>query len=374
MFKNIQLLILILFFLAAYPKASLASWFEINCIFSDYQISGGNFNLEKRFGCSNTSIEVNLDTNETTWSNCSGNGQLIRDNENHPLFGRHIRLEGSDYFLVIKHPQNIKIYKGSFKSFTGSADAKCKMVNKSSSLDIVSLNYSKLYFSLKAYYENNQNDLENKKTIVETEIEEKKTIVAQSNSNSIQPSLPKNQCVKLYNKLSSHIENEEYDMANSVVSLLEKMNCTIDGKQELSQSFKVPTNKYSASQLSCSVGPIGKTIFGSYGKYLAKSFNNDPPKSCNDTHQYCLSRAKSIANGANISPSERSSPKTYTGNCYSYGSYTDCTITGGYNSGGFVGGLADGLSQGIEVAAAKKRIFVSNFELCMSDMGYELTK
>lgn len=372
MFKNFHLLILISFILTTYPKVSLANWFEINCRFSDYKISGGNFNLEKRFGCSNTSIQVNLDTNETTWSNCSGNGQLIRDNENHQLFGRHIRLEGSDYFLVIKHPQNIKIYKGSFKNFVGSADAKCNIVNKSNSLDIVSLNYSKLYFSLKAYYENNQNNFENKKIIVETEIEDKKTIVAQS--NSIQSNRPKTQCEKLYKKLSSHIENEEYDMADSVVGLLEKMNCSIEDKQELSQSVKVPSNKFSASQLSCSVGPIGKTIFGSYGKYFAKSFNDDPPKTCNNTYQYCLSRAKSIAKGANISPSERSSPKTYTGNCYSYGSYTDCTITGGYNSGGFVGGLADGLSKGIEVAAAKKRIFVSNFELCMSDMGYQLSE
>ena len=137
-------------------------------------------------------------------------------------------------------------------------------------------------------------------------------------------------------------------------------------------------SKYSTSELSCSVGPLGKYMFRDYGLYYAKAFDDNPPKACNATFQYCKSRARAIAKGAKITPSEKS-PNSYSADCSLYGTNkyntsADCTITPNSNGGGFSSGFANELGKGIERASAMKRIYVSNFEICMSEMGYNLSE
>ena len=88
------------------------------------------------------------------------------------------------------------------------------------------------------------------------------------------------------------------------------------------------------------------------------------------------SRAKAIAQGANITPSEKS-PDSYSANCNIYGSgnkSVNCNVTPNSGAGGFTGGLANSLSKGIDEASRKQDIYVSNFELCMTEMGYQLSK
>jgi len=136
--------------------------------------------------------------------------------------------------------------------------------------------------------------------------------------------------------------------------------------------------KSSSTELSCSVGPLGKYLFREYGRYYAKAFNDNPPKGCSATFQYCKSRARAIAQGARIAPSEKS-PSSYSADCNLYGTNkynttADCTITPNSSSGGFAGGLANELGKGIERASAMKRIYISNFEICMSEMGYNLSQ
>lgn len=197
-----------------------------------------------------------------------------------------------------------------------------------------------------------------------------------TNYSSVEKETP-NQCLVLKNKIDGHIDKAEYDLASSAVELMKTLNCDSTKSEEKNVVRTIeepPQPKYTSSELSCNIGPIGKTIFGTYGEYSAKSYDDNPPRNCRNTYDYCKSRARSIAEGANITPSERSTSKTYSGNCYSYGSSTDCTIRENNNSGGFAGGLADGLAKGINVAAQKKRIYVSNFEVCMADMGYRLTE
>ena len=119
-------------------------------------------------------------------------------------------------------------------------------------------------------------------------------------------------------------------------------------------------------------------MFRDYGNYYVKAFDNNPPKACNATFQYCKSRARAIAKGAKIAPSERS-PNSYSADCNITGTNrfntrADCTVTPDSGGGGFAGGFANELGKGIDRASAMKRIYVSNFEICMSEMGYNLTQ
>lgn len=190
---------------------------------------------------------------------------------------------------------------------------------------------------------------------------------------------PNQTCVNLNNKILSHIEKEEYTQAKAAKELMNEFNCKDD--MILAGETEQRTNKptYSAADLKCFIGPLGKFIFGTYGEYYAESYEKHPPKNCTTTYQYCKARAKSISDGARIKPSERSQNQTsYSAYCNSNslgaGLRTNCDIYSNSNSGGFSAGLADGLAKGIEVAAAKKQIYVSNFEICMADMGYNLTE
>jgi len=195
-------------------------------------------------------------------------------------------------------------------------------------------------------------------------------------------------CSILQNKLLAHIDNGQYDQASSARKLMKEMECSTNSNTSSSsnssstntQTYVPPkkASKYSLSQLSCSVGPLGKYMFRDYGKYYSKAFDNNPPKACNATFQYCKSRARAIAKGANIAPSEKS-PSSYSADCSLYGTNkyntsADCTITPNSSGGGFAGGFANELGKGIARQTAMKRIYVSNFEICMSEMGYSLTE
>ena len=57
-----------------------------------------------------------------------------------------------------------------------------------------------------------------------------------------------------------------------------------------------------------------------------------------------------------------------------YNTTANCSITPDTGGGGFAGGLANELGKGIERASAMKRIYISNFEICMSEMGYNLSQ
>ena len=99
--------------------------------------------------------------------------------------------------------------------------------------------------------------------------------------------------------------------------LMDSMNCS-SSEKIANSSTQIKMNNFTAAQLSCSVGPLGKTVFGKYGNYYVKAYEDNPPKDCQTTYQYCKSRSKSIADGARIKPSERSkTPTSYTAHCNS---------------------------------------------------------
>ena len=199
-----------------------------------------------------------------------------------------------------------------------------------------------------------------------------------------------NTCSILQNKILKHIDDGQYDQASAARKLMKEMDCSSSStSSSLSSSNSSSTNtetyvqpkntsKYSSSQLSCSVGPLGKYMFRDYGNYYARAFDNNPQKACNATFQYCKSRARAIAKGAKIAPSERS-PNSYSADCNITGTNrfntrADCTVTPDSAGGGFAGGFANELGKGIARQTAMKRIYVSNFEICMSEMGYSLTE
>jgi hypothetical protein len=169
---------------------------------------------------------------------------------------------------------------------------------------------------------------------------------------------------------------------------MKEMNCSTSSLSSSSSNSNssntktyVPTkkvSKYASSELNCSVGPLGKFLFREYGKYYAKAFDNNPPKSCNVTFNYCKSRARAIANGAQIPTSENPN-KNYSADCRlsgtnRYNLSADCSITPDNQGGGFAAGVANELGKSIDKASAKKKIYISKFEICMSEMGYSLTE
>lgn len=178
------------------------------------------------------------------------------------------------------------------------------------------------------------------------------------------------QCSKLLAKLEQHIEKEEYEKAELVTNLISKLEC-----ETVISKSSAPNNN--PQILSCDVGPLGQTLFGDYGTYQASAIENNPPKGCINTYKYCKSRAESIADGANIAPSERTNKQNnFTAYCNSRvpggAGRVNCDIYSNQSSGGFAEGFADGLSKGLQRGAQKRRIYVSSFELCMVEMGYEL--
>ena len=186
-------------------------------------------------------------------------------------------------------------------------------------------------------------------------------------------SKPSNTCTKLQNKVLQYIDNDNFDKASSARKLMKEMGCSSNANNTSNNSAQ---NKYTSSELNCNVGPLGKFLWAEYGKYSATAYNDNPPKSCLITYDYCKSRARAIAKGANIPPSEKS-PDSYTANCNIYGSgnkSVNCNVRPNSGAGGFTGGLANSLSKGIDEASRKQDIYVSNFELCMSEMGYQLSK
>ena len=195
-------------------------------------------------------------------------------------------------------------------------------------------------------------------------------------------------CSILQNKILSHIKKNQYQQASNARKLMKEMNfaggvgqssslqrnSNSNAKQNYSTSKQV--SKYSQDELKCSVGPLGKYMFREYGYYSVVAFDNNPSKGCNATYQYCKSRARAIAKGAKITPSEKS-PSSYSADCSIYGTNkynttANCSLTPDSGGGGFAGVFANELGKGIERASAMKRIYVSNFEICMSEMGYSL--
>ena len=188
-------------------------------------------------------------------------------------------------------------------------------------------------------------------------------------------------CSKLQNKVLAHIDNDEYQKASAARKLMKEMNCSSSSNRTSNnQSYTAPKNisKYSSSELSCSVGPLGKFMFREFGRYNVKAFDDNPPKACNQTYEYCKARARAIAKGARIPSSERS-PNSYSADCNITGTNrfnttADCTVTPDRGGGGFAGGLANELGKGIERTAAMKRVYVSSFERCMTEMGYSVSE
>ena len=182
-----------------------------------------------------------------------------------------------------------------------------------------------------------------------------------------------NACSKLQDKVLYHIDNDNFDKASSARKLMKEMGCSSNANNTLNNSAQ---KKYTSSELNCNVGPLGKFLWAEFGKYSATAYNDNPPKSCLITYDYCKSRARAIAKGANIPPSEKS-PDSYSANCNIYGSANksvNCNVRPNSGAGGFTGGLANSLSKGIDEASRKQDIYVSNFELCMTEMGFQLSK
>jgi hypothetical protein len=183
-------------------------------------------------------------------------------------------------------------------------------------------------------------------------------------------------CAKLRTKIAEHIENEKYELASKAKTLMNDLSCS--SKIVSSQNQQNMQPKYSTSQLRCNVGPLGKTIFGEYGKYRASAVDDSPQKACSAAGRFCKTRSRAIAEGAAVQPLNTNRKKSYSGSCdtSTVGSFsnTDCTLYENGGGGGFAGGLAEGLSKGLNEVAQRKRIYESNFKICMLDMGYQITK
>ncbi len=219
----------------------------------------------------------------------------------------------------------------------------------------------------------------NKKYTIKTEVKRHKNNQDKKN-NFVKLENTLSTCKKLQNKVLAHIDNDEYQKASAARKLMKEMNCSSSSNTTSnSQSYTAPKNisKYSSSELSCSVGPLGKFMFREFGRYNVKAFDDNPPKACNQTYEYCKARARAIAKGARIPSSERS-PNSYSADCNITGTNrfnttADCTVTPDRSGGGFAGGLANELGKGIERTAAMKRVYVSSFERCMTEMGYSVS-
>ena len=224
--------------------------------------------------------------------------------------------------------------------------------NKTPTKNIVSIGGKNFQLTV-----NNDNNVEQK-------------IVSEENSTN---SNITNTCSKLQSKILLHIDNEDYGKASSARKLMKEMDCSNNPN---GTSNNTKQKNYSSSELNCNVGPLGKFLWAEFGKYSATAYNDNPPKSCLITYDYCKSRARAIAKGANIPPSEKS-PDSYSANCNVYGlgnKSVNCNVRPNSGAGGFAGGLSDSLSKGIDEVSKKQDIYVSNFELFMTEIGYQLSK
>jgi hypothetical protein len=206
--------------------------------------------------------------------------------------------------------------------------------------------------------------------IVEGDFEE---VVASNNSQG---------CSNLQKKIDSHINKSEYDKAQQALELMKSMNCENSSSQSSQTTTSAtdtapPKPKYSASDLACSAGPIWRPNFGRDTVYFnVRSFDDNPRNKCKFAVARCDAYAQAAAHGTQV-PKQFRLPNSYSANCHTSGSIitsTDCTITPNTGGGGFVGGFADGLNQGLRTLMAKKNAMVSTFQSCMADEGYSLTK
>lgn len=189
-------------------------------------------------------------------------------------------------------------------------------------------------------------------------------------------------CRTVKGQLKNHVAQSDYEKAEQALSLLKKLDC-VSGQSQATVSPNEPTytqptpspaiissppSPKPGKELSCQAGPFFKPGLVTKPKtYHATSFDNNPRSNCSVAAKKCGSLAK-IKLSRFKKEGSGSSSDSYTSRCSRYTG--ECTISRGSNSsGGFVGGLLEGLND----RANENEFFDGVLTECMIEEGFNIT-